>query len=61
MLEMDQTLEKDEIKKGFKDLGISQVGKNEYFGAENFGASFKRCSILVDIPIVYSHSTCLDK
>ena len=48
MLEMDQTLEKDEIKKGFKDLGISQVGKNEYFGAENFGASFKRCSILLD-------------
>jgi hypothetical protein len=61
MDDRDFTLKREEIKAGFEVLGIAQVGKNEYVGADNFGSSFKRCSILKDVPTVYSRSTCIEK
>lgn len=60
-MEMVHTLEREEIKKGFETLEISQEQRGEYYGAENFGASFKRCSILKDVPTYYSRSTHLEK
>lgn len=60
-MEMDHTLEQEEIKKGFETLGISQDQRGEYHGAENFGSGFKRCSILKDVPTYYSRSTHLEK
>lgn len=55
------TLKREEIKAGFEILGIDQAGKYEYVGADNFGSSFKRCSILKDVPTVYSRSTYIEK
>jgi len=50
-------LTKKEIGDGFELLRMDEKGVGHYSGAENYAASFKRCSILRDVSTVYSMST----
>lgn len=61
MADRGSILKEREIKQGFETLGICPASKGAYVGAESFGASFKRCSILKDVPTVYSWSTYPEK
>lgn len=61
MAEKDHSLSREEISRGFAVLGLPQERPAEYVGAQNFGASFKRCSILKDVNTVYSRSTTVQK
>lgn len=53
-------MSRDEILKGFEELGLSESESREYHGAELYGNQFKRCSILKDVQVQYSCSAQQD-